>query len=370
MIALSRLYIHPVKSMGAQRQSQALVQPGGFAFDRQFMVTEPDGTFITARQIPELVLFTAAPTPEGLFLTAPDSTTANIRFADFAPLYAPTEVWGNHFSAHIAPETVNKWLSGFFKRLVQLRWTGFNSSRRVKGYPDIPLSFADGYPFMLTNEASLLDLQRRCPASINMRHFRPNLVVSNASAWSEDEWKVIRVGKVIFEVVKPCSRCIFTTISPRDGQKHPDGEPLRTLETFRSAPNGNINFGLNLIARNRGIIRECDEVEILATHPAIAYGGNTATAPLAVKEVKSDTLKIEWQGQKFTGNNRQILLEQLEQQGIRVPYSCRAGICGSCRVRLLQGEIQPLRQNASDPQSGTVLCCSCIPISGLKLAEC
>lgn len=94
-------------------------------------------------------------------------------------------------------------------------------------------------------------------------------MVSGASAWEEDRWKVIRIGDVVFDVVKPCSRCIFTTVSPEKGQKHPAGEPLKTLQSFRTAQdNGDVDFGQNLIARNSGVIRVGDEVEILATAPA------------------------------------------------------------------------------------------------------
>ncbi len=169
---------------------------------------------------------------------------------------APTEVWGTHFTARIAPDAINKWLSGFFSREVQLRWVGPQMTRRVKRHNTVPLSFADGYPYLLANEASLRDLQQRCPASVKMEQFRPNLVVSGASAWEEDSWKVIRIGDVVFDVVKPCSRCIFTTVSPEKGQKHPAGEPLKTLQSFRTAQdNGDVDFGQNLIARNSGVIR-------------------------------------------------------------------------------------------------------------------
>ena len=62
-------------------------------------------------------------------------------------------------------------------------------------------------------------------------------------AWEEDRWKVIRIGDVVFDVVKPCSRCIFTTVSPEKGQKHPAGEPLKTLQSFRTAQdNGDVDF--------------------------------------------------------------------------------------------------------------------------------
>lgn len=106
--------------------------------------------------------------------------------------------------------------------------------------------------------------------------------------------------------------------------------------------NGDVDFGQNLIARNSGVIRVGDEVEILATGPARAYG---AAEPddTALEQQPDATVLIDWQGQTFRGNNQQVLLEQLENQGIRVPYSCRAGICGCCRIRLLEGEVSPLK---------------------------
>jgi uncharacterized protein YcbX/ferredoxin len=369
MATLSRLFIHPIKSMRGIGLTHAFADISGMAFDRIFMITEPDGTFITARQFPQMVRFTPAPLHDGLHLTAPDGSSAIIRFADFAPQDAPTEVWGNHFTARIAPETINQWLSGFFKRDVQLRWVGPALTRRVKKHEAVPLSFADGFPYLLVTDASLRDLQQRCPASVRVEQFRPNLVVAGTAAWEEDTWKVIRIGEVVFDIAKPCSRCIFTTVSPERGQKHPAGEPLRTLQTFRTAPdNGDVDFGQNLIARNSGVVRVGDNVEVLATKPARRYGAGQVEETLAVAKQADALLDIEWQGETFAGNNQQILLEQLEQQGIRIPYSCRAGICGSCRITLLDGEVTPLKKNAV-AKDGTILCCSCVPKTALRLGN-
>ncbi|MBN6374557.1 YcbX family protein [Escherichia coli] len=305
MVTLTRLFIHPVKSMRGIGLTHALADVSGLAFDRIFMITEPDGTFITARQFPQMVRFTPSPVHDGLHLTAPDGSSAYVRFADFATQDAPTEVWGTHFTARIAPDAINKWLSGFFSREVQLRWVGPQMTRRVKRHNTVPLSFADGYPYLLANEASLRDLQQRCPASVKMEQFRPNLVVSGASAWEEDSWKVIRVG---------------------------------------------------------------DEVEILATAPAKIYGAAAADDTANITQQPDANVDIDWQGQAFRGNNQQVLLEQLENQGIRIPYSCRAGICGSCRVQLLEGEVTPLKKSAMG-DDGTILCCSCVPKTALKLAR-
>ncbi|HBV5295973.1 TPA: MOSC domain-containing protein, partial [Klebsiella oxytoca] len=240
--------------------------------------------------------------------------------------------------------------------------------RRVKRHDAVPLSFADGFPYLLANEASLRDLQNRCPASVSIEQFRPNLLVTGAAAWEEDTWKVVRIGEVVFDVAKPCSRCVLTTVSAERGQKHPGGEPLTTLQGFRTAlDNGDVDFGQNLIARNSGTIRVGDELEVLARGPAKAYGAGESDNSLAPETQQNATVEIEWQGLSFTGNNQQILLEQLEQQGIRIPYSCRAGICGSCRIRLEEGEVSALKKNAV-AADGTILCCSCVPKTAVRLA--
>ena len=103
-----------------------------------------------------------------------------------------------------------------------------------------------------------------------MEQFRPNLVVSGASAREEDSWKVIRIGDVVFDVVKPCSRCIFTTVSPEKG-KTSGRRTIKNIYRNLSAPPGITAMSIlvrNLIARNSGVIRVGDEVEILATAPA------------------------------------------------------------------------------------------------------
>ncbi|MEZ0581575.1 YcbX family protein [Erwinia sp. STN24] len=368
MISLSRLFIHPVKSMRGTQVSHAQALASGLAFDRIFMLTEADGTFITARQYPEMVLFTPALLPDGLLLAAPDGSSATVRFADFAAEPAPVEVWGNHFTALIAPAPINSWLSGFFPRPVQLRWVGPEMTRRVQRFSEVPLGFADGYPYLLINEASLHDLRKRCPAGVKLEQFRPNLVVTGTTAWAEDRWATVRIGGILFDAPKPCSRCIFTTVSTERGRRHPTGEPLTTLQKFRTAMDGSgdVDFGINLVARTSGIVRVGDELEVVADKPARLYGAGEVAESLEAVAAAQESVTLSWEGERFSGNNQQVLLEQLEMQGYRIPYSCRAGVCGSCRVRLASGQVRALKKGALR-EDGTLLSCSCVPDGDLVL---
>ena len=96
-----------------------------------------------------------------------------------------------------------------------------------------------------------------------MLRFRPNFVVANTAAHAEDGWKRMRVGAVEFDVVKPCSRCVFTTVDFERGAFDPSGEPLRTLIDYRRGERG-VTFGQNLIPRGTGTVRVGDAVEVIA----------------------------------------------------------------------------------------------------------
>lgn len=368
VVLLSKLFVHPVKSMRSLQISQTYVSMAGLAFDRILMLTTPDGRFITARQHPQLVLFTPTLLPEGIEITAPDGESRTIKWAMFSHEPQPTEVWGNHFTARIAPKDINQWLSHYIQHDVELRWQGNDLSRRVKKYPTVPLSFADGYPLLLTNAASLHYLQQRCPSALCMEQFRPNLVVSGAEAFAEDNWHTIRIGAIIFDVAKPCSRCILTTVNPEKGRKHPAEEPLSTLRQFRTSEKGDVDFGLNLIPRNSGVLRRGDSMEILATHPAPIYSIGNISGNITTQSQPEAKIVIHYHNQAFQGNNQQTLLEQLEHHGINAPYSCRAGLCGCCKMKLESGEVIPLKQEAFNQDTHSLLICSCVPKSDVTLS--
>ena len=101
-----------------------------------------------------------------------------------------------------------------------------------------------------------------------MGRFRPNLVISGCEPFAEDSWRRIRIGTVAFDVVKPCSRCVFTTVDPDTGDEHPDGERLRTLMSFRRDSNKGVLFGQNLVARGEGFVQLGDPVRILESRDA------------------------------------------------------------------------------------------------------
>jgi uncharacterized protein YcbX len=128
--------------------------------------------------------------------------------------------------------------------------------------PDDRALFSDGFPVLLTNTASLAALNTALPKPIDMTRFRPNIVMTGATAWAEDQWRRIRIGGVVFRVAKPCARCAVTTVDQMTGERPNKSEPLRTLGRIRRTADG-VMFGQNLIPDSPGRIAVGDAIEIL-----------------------------------------------------------------------------------------------------------
>ena len=143
----------------------------------------------------------------------------------------------------------------------RLLWLGMHSSRTLQS-AQTPMSFADGYPYLLVNQASLDTLNQELRKPVTVQHFRPNLVVSGALPYEEDDWKVIQIGDIVFDVAKPCTRCQMITTDPVSAVVDADNEPMRTLSKTRQLAEG-ICFGVNLVARNEGILELGAPMQVL-----------------------------------------------------------------------------------------------------------
>ena len=55
------------------------------------------------------------------------------------------------------------------------------------------------------------------------------------------------------------------------------------------------------------------------------------------------------------------LLELAEAHGLTPAYGCRSGQCGTCKVRLLGGQVAYQYQPDAVLEEGDVLLCCCVP---------
>ena len=160
------------------------------------------------------------------------------------------EIWGDRCEAWVANQQSTRWISEYLGKNCKIVFMPDNSNRLVDpdhSLGDHQIAFSDAFPLLLISEASLKDLNLRLPETFSMNRFRPNLVVNNTEPYEEDTWKLIKIGDCELQIVKPCSRCVLTTVDPETGE-FSGKEPLRTMASYRKQ-NGKVLFGQNLIAQ-------------------------------------------------------------------------------------------------------------------------
>lgn len=261
---LSTIHIFPIKSCAPLAVDAARVEPRGLADDRRWIVTDPDGRFMTGRQQPRLTLMRAVPDGDALAVSAPGMPPLRLAARATGVRFEVT-VWKNSVSALPATPDADAWISRWLGVPARFASMDAKCARPVSpdfGRPGDEVSFADGYPILLISSAALDALNARLTAPVPMLRFRPNFVVANTAPHAEDGWKRIRIGKAEFDVVKPCTRCVFTTVDFESGAFDPSGEPLRTLTTYRRSP-GSVTFGQNLIPRGAGDVSVGDAIEVI-----------------------------------------------------------------------------------------------------------
>jgi uncharacterized protein YcbX len=268
--SVAELRIHPVKGLRGGLHLAADVAPWGLIGDRRWMVVDAAARFLTQRELSHMALIEACNVATGITLTAPGMDSIIVPFPTPHEEALDVVVWRDTVSAVAAGAAADAWIStalGLPCRLVYLADTTGRKIDPAFATAGQTVNFADGFPVLLGSLASLADLNARLAVPIPIGRFRPNIVVTGAAPWAEDCWHRIRIGDVLFSVVKPCDRCIITTIDPETGLRPDKTEPLRTLGKFRRDRRGGIMFGQNLIPENTGRIVAGDRVEVLEYGP-------------------------------------------------------------------------------------------------------
>lgn len=280
-MTISDLRIYPIKSLGGLSVTEAIVDKKGFRYDRRFMLVTPSGNFITQRTNSHMALIEVAidqhaqdatlrvwhrNQPEDVLtlpLTVSPDTTGDTM---------SVSIWDSeNVPAVLVSEEADRWFSTVLDLPCRLVFMPDATRRTVDPAYDHPdeqgqasvVSFADGYPYLLIGQASLDDLNRRLPAPVEMLRFRPNIIVSGSTPYDEDAWQQFRIGELDFYGVKPCARCVLTTIDPATGQK--GREPLHTLSTYRQWKH-KILFGQNVLPGpgSSGLVRVGQPVAVVS----------------------------------------------------------------------------------------------------------
>lgn len=246
-MTIQSLWEFPVKSLAGNAVSSLHLHPLGATNDRRWMLVDDTGRFISQREHPRLCRIRAQVAGNDLVLTHLDNgqqlAIPDAR-AEHGALLSVT-VWDDTFTARLVPGAAASDLSDLMGMACRLVYMAADSHRPLD--PEYALanervSFADGFPYLITNQASLDALSEHYGAEVAMLRFRPNIVVAGAAAFAEDNWKTLHIGKSTFRLPKTCSRCIMVTVNPQTAEQQP--AVLQRLADLRTV-NCKIQFGMN-----------------------------------------------------------------------------------------------------------------------------
>jgi uncharacterized protein YcbX len=263
---VSEITIYPIKSLGGISLQEALVEERGLQYDRRWVLADESNFFITQRQNEQMALIDVSMAENGL--------RVNHRLKTKAPLMIPfvpqtieeqeITIWDDVVLGIRVSDEADSWFSAVLSKKCSLFYQPDDSIRLTDPKYSITkeehTSFSDGYPILVIGQASLDELNAKLEEPVSMKRFRPNLVFTGGEAHIEDSWKYFTVGKAKMVGVKPCARCVLTTINPETAEK--GKEPLRTLTQYRNM-NNKILFGQNLLVVETGKISVGDEILML-----------------------------------------------------------------------------------------------------------
>lgn len=277
---IGQLWVHPIKSCAGTRVSRSRLFPTGLEWDRRWMVVDAEGVFVSQRELPYMARIHPRVDASHLHVTAPG----------VPPLVLPltsldgcervrVKVWGDEVSAIDMGQASADWFTQYLAQpgasavLRSLRLVAFDtvvastqprlSSDKWTGGLAVPNLFGDGFPLLATSQASLDDLNARLVSrgalAVDMRRFRPNLVLEGLEAHDEDRLEGLALDvsqpnaalpvRVFLALTKPCARCPIPDVDPDTAER---GTAVGdTLATYRrdARLKGAVTFGVNGFAQ-------------------------------------------------------------------------------------------------------------------------
>jgi hypothetical protein len=251
------LAVYPVKGCRGIALSRGSAMVTGLAHaplrDREWMVVDRDGRFVTQREYPRLALIQPDLAGDALRLSAAGTPALDL---PLLPNGASRDVvvWRSNVRGFDQGNAAAAWLTAFLQADVRLVRFDPAAPRRCNpdyvGESGAHTLFSDGYPMLVIGAASLEDLNARLVAkgapALPMNRFRPNVVVGDLPPYEEDHLDTLTCGDVTLRLVKPCTRCQVTTTDQATARV--GIEPLATLSTYRrNDALAAVTFGMNAI---------------------------------------------------------------------------------------------------------------------------
>lgn len=247
------LHCYPVKSLRGLSLDALGLDERGPIDDRRWMVVDEANRFITQRQCQPMATVSTAVTDSALILSRAGATPLSVPRALSGPTLE-VGVWRSTVEALDAGDDAAGWLTSALRRVCRLVAIAPDArrfiNREYSPRPGVHTGFADAYPILIVTTGSLQALNATLDAPISIDRFRANVVLEHDTPFDEDTWGELRIGDLVFDAVKPCTRCTIINTDQHTGLRV-EG-PLKSLRGLHNAPGHGPVFGIYAVARSLG----------------------------------------------------------------------------------------------------------------------
>lgn len=244
-VTLSALWIYPVKSLAGIALAEATITQAGLLGDREWMIIDEQGTFVTQRKLPRLATIKTRLSDSGtLQLTAAEMGSIRVPIPQGDAVRA--RVWRDECLGVPASPEVNQWLSQAAASSAPLTLVYFAKQHRrpvdAQRFGAFTTHFADAAPFLVANDTSLQALNTHLLGlklpQVDMRRFRPNIVIQGLSAFHEHQYSHLKHerSEVRLSLIDHCQRCSIITVNQTTGESSRDTSPFPQLAQINSMP--------------------------------------------------------------------------------------------------------------------------------------
>jgi uncharacterized protein YcbX len=253
-VTIQSFHIYPVKSCQGIEYEQIELTRTGFKYDRHWMLVDKQGRFLSQRKFPDMARIQTRLTDDSLIVSGDDYAELIVPLESTSRNRLAVSIWDDHCSAALVSTAASHWFSSFLNHDCDLVFLPPNEPRLVNpeyAHSKQTVGFADGFPLLILSRASIDLLSDKLGETIDIKRFRPNIVVDGCEAHEEDNWSAISVNNIDIDLVKPCSRCVIPSIDQDTAEPHPS--LLKTLASYRRRE-GKVFVGQNGIHRSTGIL--------------------------------------------------------------------------------------------------------------------
>jgi len=260
-ISIKSIQLYPIKGMGGIPLKHTKALKEGIEWDRHWMLINERGEFITQREQRNLVFFKTELLEDGIQVSY-ENDSLRIPFKSMLSESCEVQIWEHTLKANVWDKRFSAWFSDRLDKNVQLVSLNKDHARIKKIIvepSEIPIRFSDGYPYTILGTASINSLNDKLENKIDASRFRSTILLETQTPHEEDNWTDFKLGGLAFRMVKPCTRCVVTTIDQKTGTA--SKEPLKTLNNYRKVGN-HILFSMNAICLEEGNLSVGDTLEI------------------------------------------------------------------------------------------------------------